>query len=149
MNTMLLGSRIIFKGGLRQFRSNSKQKTSFGPTVQSLTRSEPSAMDTAAWWSGLPGSGSGKSTLTQPLERHLFNCQMHVYVLDGDNVRHGLNSNLEFLPDYRIENIQQVAEVAKYNGRCRLDRDHIIHFSLSLRLCACSENSLKCRHWVR
>ncbi len=63
------------------------------------------------WLTGL--SGSGKSTLARALETNLFNRHMQVYVLDGDNVRHGLNSNLAFSPDDRVENIRRVAEVAK------------------------------------
>ncbi|MBV9643355.1 MAG: adenylyl-sulfate kinase [Verrucomicrobia bacterium] len=63
------------------------------------------------WLTGL--SGSGKSTLARALETNLFNRHMQVYVLDGDNVRHGLNSNLGFTPDDRTENIRRVAEVAK------------------------------------
>jgi bifunctional enzyme CysN/CysC len=63
------------------------------------------------WFTGL--SGSGKSTLAQSLERHLFHRGMHPYVLDGDNVRMGLNANLGFSPDDRLENIRRVAEVAK------------------------------------
>lgn len=63
------------------------------------------------WLTGL--SGSGKSTLSQALERELFNLNYHVYILDGDNVRHGLNSNLGFSPDDRVENIRRVAEMAK------------------------------------
>ncbi len=63
------------------------------------------------WLTGL--SGSGKSTLAQLLERELFARQMQVYVLDGDNIRHGLNSNLGFSPEDRVENIRRVAEVAR------------------------------------
>jgi bifunctional enzyme CysN/CysC len=63
------------------------------------------------WFTGL--SGSGKSTLAQSLERHLFHRGMHPYVLDGDNVRLGLNTNLGFSPNDRLENIRRVAEVAK------------------------------------
>jgi bifunctional enzyme CysN/CysC len=63
------------------------------------------------WLTGL--SGSGKSTLARGLETNLFNRHMQVYVLDGDNVRHGLNSNLGFTPQERVENIRRVAEVAK------------------------------------
>src|SRR6202035_1740116 len=63
------------------------------------------------WLTGL--SGSGKSTLARALETNLFNRHMQVYVLDGDNVRHGLNSNLGFAPDDRVENIRRVSEVAK------------------------------------
>jgi bifunctional enzyme CysN/CysC len=63
------------------------------------------------WFTGL--SGSGKSTLARALETNLFNRHMQVYVLDGDNVRQGLNSNLGFAPGDRVENIRRVAEVAK------------------------------------
>jgi bifunctional enzyme CysN/CysC len=63
------------------------------------------------WLTGL--SASGKSTLARALETNLFNRHMQVYVLDGDNIRLGLNSNLGFSPDDRVENIRRVAEVAK------------------------------------
>jgi bifunctional enzyme CysN/CysC len=62
------------------------------------------------WLTGL--SGAGKSTIAQSLERELFNQNVNVYVLDGDNIRHGLNSNLGFSPEDRVENIRRVAEVA-------------------------------------
>jgi bifunctional enzyme CysN/CysC len=63
------------------------------------------------WLTGL--SGSGKSTIARALERELFNQNINVYVLDGDNIRHGLNSNLGFSPEDRVENIRRVGEVAK------------------------------------
>jgi bifunctional enzyme CysN/CysC len=63
------------------------------------------------WFTGL--SGAGKSTIAQALERDLFRRGIHTYVLDGDNVRHGLNSNLGFAPEDRVENIRRVSEVAK------------------------------------
>lgn len=63
------------------------------------------------WLTGL--SGSGKSTISRALEREIFKHNMHVYVLDGDNIRHGLNSNLGFSPADREENIRRVAEVAR------------------------------------
>jgi len=63
------------------------------------------------WLTGL--SGAGKSTLAYALERELFDRQMHVAVLDGDNLRHGLNANLCFSPEDRVENIRRAAEVAK------------------------------------
>ena len=62
------------------------------------------------WFTGLPGSG--KSTLAIELERKLFDESYNVYVLDGDNVRRGLNSDLGFLPQERFENIRRVGEVA-------------------------------------
>ena len=63
------------------------------------------------WLTGL--SGAGKSTIATELERELFNLGRHVYVLDGDNVRHGLCSDLAFSPRDRTENIRRVGEVAK------------------------------------
>ncbi len=63
------------------------------------------------WLTGL--SGAGKSTIATELEREMFNLGQHVYILDGDNVRHGLCSDLGFSPDDRTENIRRVGEVAK------------------------------------
>lgn len=62
------------------------------------------------WLTGL--SGAGKSTLAIEVERALFEAGYHVYVLDGDNLRHGLNSNLGFSHEDRTENIRRVGEVA-------------------------------------
>jgi len=62
------------------------------------------------WLTGL--SGAGKSTVSKLLERELFRLGIHTYRLDGDNVRHGLNSDLGFAPNDRAENIRRVAEVA-------------------------------------
>lgn len=63
------------------------------------------------WFTGL--SGSGKSTLANLLEKRLHAEGMHTYLLDGDNVRHGLNRDLGFTEADRVENIRRVAEVAK------------------------------------
>ncbi len=63
------------------------------------------------WFTGL--SGSGKSTLANVLQNHLFNENKQVYVLDGDNIRSGLNSDLDFSENGRIENIRRISEVAK------------------------------------
>jgi adenylylsulfate kinase len=63
------------------------------------------------WFTGL--SGSGKSTLAHVLEEKLFNQGFNTYVLDGDNVRHGLNSNLNFSNIDRKENIRRIGEVSK------------------------------------
>ena len=63
------------------------------------------------WMTGL--SGSGKSTLANALEKELFGQGRHTYILDGDNVRHGLNKDLGFTEADRVENIRRVAEVAK------------------------------------
>jgi adenylylsulfate kinase len=63
------------------------------------------------WYTGL--SGCGKSTIANEVEKKLFNSGYHTYVLDGDNIRFGLNSNLGFSPEDRTENIRRIGEVAK------------------------------------
>jgi adenylylsulfate kinase len=63
------------------------------------------------WLTGL--SGSGKSTVAVAAEKALVDRGRLAYVLDGDNVRHGLNKNLGFSPEDRTENIRRIAEVAK------------------------------------
>ena len=63
------------------------------------------------WFTGL--SGAGKSTLANQLEKRLNALGRHTYLLDGDNVRHGLNKDLGFTEADRVENIRRVAEVAK------------------------------------
>jgi adenylyl-sulfate kinase len=63
------------------------------------------------WLTGL--SGSGKSSIAQRLERRLTERNAIAYVLDGDNVRHGISSDLGFSPEDRMENIRRVGEVAK------------------------------------
>jgi len=65
----------------------------------------------ALWLTGL--SGSGKSTLAQAVERELCRRGLPAYVLDGDNVRHGLSSDLGFSPAERGEHIRRIGEVAK------------------------------------
>ncbi len=67
------------------------------------------------WLTGL--SGSGKSTVAVEAELKLHNMGYNVYVLDGDNVRHGLNANLGFSPEDRAENIRRVGEVAALFSR--------------------------------
>jgi len=63
------------------------------------------------WMTGLPASG--KSTLAVALEKALWERQVHAFVLDGDNIRHGLNKDLGFSPEDRNENIRRIGEVAK------------------------------------
>ena len=62
------------------------------------------------WFTGL--SGSGKSTLANAVEATLFERGCHTYILDGDNIRHGLNKDLGFSPKDREENIRRIGEVA-------------------------------------
>jgi bifunctional enzyme CysN/CysC len=63
------------------------------------------------WLTGLPGAG--KSTIADGLERRLHGMGLHTYVLDGDNVRSGLNKDLGFTPEDRAENVRRVAETAR------------------------------------
>jgi adenylylsulfate kinase len=63
------------------------------------------------WFTGL--SGSGKSTLSVEVESLLFQKGIHTYILDGDNIRHGLNKDLSFSDADRKENIRRIGEVAK------------------------------------
>jgi bifunctional enzyme CysN/CysC len=63
------------------------------------------------WLTGL--SGSGKSTIANQLEKKLYAAGRHTYILDGDNVRHGLNKDLGFTAADRVENIRRIGEVAK------------------------------------
>lgn len=71
------------------------------------TRQKPCVL----WFTGL--SGSGKSTIANALEEMLYHNGNFTYLLDGDNVRHGLNSDLGFNEASRVENIRRVGEVAK------------------------------------
>lgn len=63
------------------------------------------------WFTGL--SGSGKSTIAGAVEQKLFELGHHTYLLDGDNVRHGLNKDLAFTDNDRIENIRRIGELSK------------------------------------
>ena len=72
-----------------------------------LTKQKPCIL----WFTGL--SGSGKSTIANALEEMLYHNGNFTYLLDGDNIRHGLNSDLSFDDKSRVENIRRVGEVAK------------------------------------
>jgi len=63
------------------------------------------------WFTGL--SGSGKSTLANAVEKYLFDCRHQIITLDGDNIRHGLCSDLGFDEEDRHENMRRIAEVSK------------------------------------
>ena len=80
--------------------------------VNKQVRSRLKGQKTAVLWlTGL--SGAGKSTIANLVDKHLFSMGRHTYLLDGDNVRHGLNKDLGFTAQDRVENIRRVAEVSK------------------------------------
>lgn len=110
---MICGGGIIY-GGVYTDRGAIKSKNIFwseGKITAQARAAQHGHRGAVVWLTGL--SGSGKSTIAQALERELFIRAMHPYVLDGDNIRHGLNSNLGFAPEDRVENIRRVSEVAK------------------------------------
>lgn len=81
-------------------------------SIQTIDRIEKNGFKPKViWFSGL--SGSGKSTLASALEVHFHNLGFNTYVLDGDNIRRGLNSDLDFSDDSRTENIRRIAEVSR------------------------------------
>ncbi len=108
------------------------------------------------WFTGL--SGSGKSTLAVEVQNQLFERGARTYILDGDNIRHGLNKDLGFTPDDRVENIRRIGEVSKlfvdagmivttaFISPYRADRDKVrdlheegafveVHVSADLEVC--------------
>lgn len=76
-------------------------------TRSALMRQSPKCI----WFTGL--SGAGKTTIANLLEKRLYTMGKHTYTLDGDNIRHGLNRDLDFTAAARVENIRRVAEVTK------------------------------------
>jgi bifunctional enzyme CysN/CysC len=104
----------IVSGGTYTTRSEAKSKNIFwneGAITAQIRAAHNGHRGAVVWLTGL--SGAGKSTIARGLEAELFARGMHTYVLDGDNIRHGLNSNLGFSPEDRVENIRRVSEVAK------------------------------------
>ncbi len=112
-NRIVAGGGIIF-GGTYTDRTHAKSSNIFwtdGTVTPNRRFARNGHKGAIVWLTGL--SGSGKSTLSNALDRELFNLGMQTYILDGDNIRHGLNSNLGFSPEDRVENIRRVAEVAR------------------------------------
>ncbi|MXP26724.1 sulfate adenylyltransferase subunit CysN [Altererythrobacter indicus] len=99
--------------GMIHFSLRRAQNVHWQPTT--ITRDDHSAMKNQKpallWFTGL--SGSGKSTIANVVEKKLARMNRHTFLLDGDNVRHGLNKDLGFTEADRIENIRRVGEVAK------------------------------------
>ena len=93
---------------LRRAQNISWQKTSINKELRSHAKQQKPCV---LWFTGL--SGSGKSTIADELEKKLHRLGKHSILLDGDNVRHGLNKDLGFTDQDRVENIRRIAEVAK------------------------------------
>lgn len=113
LDGQICGGGIVF-GGVYTSRSEVKSKNIFwseGKITAHKRAVQNGHRGAVVWLTGL--SGAGKSTIAQALEGELFARGMHTYVLDGDNIRHGVNSNLGFSPEDREENIRRVSEVAK------------------------------------
>ncbi|MBU7580276.1 MAG: sulfate adenylyltransferase subunit CysN [Porphyrobacter sp.] len=99
--------------GMIAFSLRRAENVHWQPTA--ITRDDHAGMKNqrpcVLWFTGL--SGSGKSTIANEVEKQLFVMNRHTFLLDGDNVRHGLNRDLGFTEADRIENIRRVGEVAK------------------------------------
>ncbi|MET4132637.1 bifunctional enzyme CysN/CysC [Porphyrobacter sp. MBR-155] len=99
--------------GMIAFSLRRADNVHWQPTA--ITRDDHASMKNqrprVLWFTGL--SGSGKSTIANEVEKQLFVMNRHTFLLDGDNVRHGLNRDLGFTETDRIENIRRVGEVAK------------------------------------
>lgn len=98
----------VINFGLRRANNIHKHKLDIDKKARQLLNRHPSKV---LWLTGL--SGSGKSTIANALEKELFYLGIRTFVLDGDNLRHGLNKDLGFSNADRIENIRRVSEVAK------------------------------------
>jgi len=93
---------------LRRSQNVHWQQTDIGRDRHAAMKNQKPAV---LWFTGL--SGSGKSTIANMVERKLHRMNRHTFLLDGDNVRHGLNKDLGFTETDRIENIRRVGEVAR------------------------------------
>ena len=102
-----LGAGVI-DFGLRRAQNLSYQSFDVNRQVRARMKGQEPQI---VWFTGL--SGSGKSTIANLIEKRLTSEGRHCYILDGDNVRHGLNKDLGFTDEARVENIRRVAEVAR------------------------------------
>ncbi|HUV32502.1 MAG TPA: adenylyl-sulfate kinase, partial [Devosiaceae bacterium] len=102
-----LGAGMI-EFGLRRAQNLTYQSFDVNRQVRAQMKRQEAQV---VWFTGL--SGSGKSTVANLVEKRVTAEGRHTYVLDGDNVRHGLNKDLGFTDDDRVENVRRVAEVAR------------------------------------
>jgi len=107
MSNATLGAGVV-SFGLRRAQNLSYQSFDVDREVRARLKQQTPRI---VWFTGL--SGSGKSTVANLIEKRLTSEGRHAYILDGDNVRHGLNRDLGFTEAARVENIRRVAEVAR------------------------------------
>ncbi len=107
LSNATLGAGII-EFGLRRAQNLTYQSFDVNREVRARMKGQTARI---VWFTGL--SGSGKSSIANLLEKRLAAEGRHAYILDGDNVRHGLNKDLGFTEAARVENIRRVAEVAR------------------------------------
>jgi bifunctional enzyme CysN/CysC len=111
---LLRGNEVVAGGLITRAGARAARSANIHPLDHLVSREERAQRyghgGAVIWLTGL--SGSGKSTIAMAVERHLFTRGRFVYVLDGDNIRSGLNRDLGFSPDDRTENIRRVGEVA-------------------------------------
>ncbi len=98
----------LVRFGLRRATNIHRQAIELDAPARAAAKSQ---MPCCIWFTGL--SGSGKSTIANAVEMRLHGMGRHTYILDGDNVRHGLNRDLGFKDADRVENIRRIGEVAK------------------------------------
>ena len=106
-NNSIIGAGLI-DFSLRRAQNISWHKTNITQETRSKNKQQKPCV---LWFTGL--SGSGKSTIADELEKKLHELGKHTMLLDGDNVRHGLNKDLGFTDQDRVENIRRIAEVSK------------------------------------
>ena len=106
-NKSQIGAGVI-DFALRRAQNISWHETNINQETRSKTKHQKPCV---LWFTGL--SGSGKSTIADELEKQLYELEKHTMLLDGDNVRHGLNRDLGFTDQDRVENIRRIAEVSK------------------------------------
>jgi len=112
VSNLTVGAGMIVRPVTDALTDKSSNVVWHAQTVNKRARAQQKSQKPAVlWFTGL--SGAGKSTVANALEKALFQRGHHSYLLDGDNVRHGLNRDLGFSDDERVENIRRIGEVAK------------------------------------